>query len=92
MEEILAARDEARRKLEESQLRRRNLISNISKKWKRNTTAANGRSHKNRNSLTGHSPLPSNNPKGKPVEIFIPLVFECSTSNWTTCLRLNLQA
>ena len=65
MEEILAARDEARRKLEESQLRRRNLISNISKKWKRNTTAANGRSHKARNSLTGQSPVPSSNPTGE---------------------------
>jgi len=85
VEEILAARDEARRKLEESQLRRRNLISNISKKWKRNTTAANGRSHKNRNSLTGHSPLPSNNPKGTIAE-HTPLR---DSSSHSTILREN---
>jgi len=52
VEELLVAREEARRKLQQSQLRRRNLMTNLSRRWRRSTTS-NGshRSENNRNSM-----------------------------------------
>ena len=39
MEELLVAREEARRKLQQSQLRRRNLMNSLSRKWRRSSSS-----------------------------------------------------
>ena len=37
VQELLAAREESRRKVQENQLRRRSIISNFSRRWTRKT-------------------------------------------------------
>ena len=41
MQELLAAREESRRKVQENQLRRRSIISNFSRRWTRKTINTN---------------------------------------------------
>jgi len=51
VEELLASREEARRKLQQSQLRRRNLMTNLSRRWRRSTMSnSSNRSENNQNS------------------------------------------
>ena len=46
MEELLAAREDHRRKAQENQMRRRSMLSNLSKKWTRNGRPRSGTIHK----------------------------------------------
>ena len=46
VEELLAAREDHRRKAQENQMRRRSMLSNLSKKWTRNGRPRSGTIHK----------------------------------------------
>ena len=57
VQELLAAREESRRKVQENQLRRRSIISNFSRRWTRktiNTNPGNTNSRRQRTTLLTH--------------------------------------